>query len=64
MIIPLLEQCMLRIRDLEDYPKEIATCKTFVFLTELEKLAKANLIKGGGLENAIVVIEEKGYFRN
>ena len=47
------------IRDLENYPKEIATCKTFVFLTELEKLAKANLIKGGGLENAIVVIDRK-----
>jgi len=56
---PALGTMYAEIRDLEDYPKEIATCKTFVFLTELEKLAKANLIKGGGLENAIVVIDRK-----
>ena len=47
------------IRDLKDYSTEIAPCKTFVFLTELEKLANANLIKGGGLENAIVMIDRK-----
>ena len=47
------------IRDLKDYSTEIAPCKTFVFLTELEKLAKANLIKGGGLENAIVVVDRE-----
>ena len=44
-------------RDLKEYSTEIAPCKTFVFLTELEKLSKANLIKGGGLENAIVVVD-------
>jgi UDP-3-O-[3-hydroxymyristoyl] N-acetylglucosamine deacetylase/3-hydroxyacyl-[acyl-carrier-protein] dehydratase len=38
---------------------EIASCKTFVLLTELEKLAKANLIKGGDLENAIVMVDRK-----
>ena len=47
------------IRDLKDYSTEIAPCKTFVFLTELEKLSKANLIKGGGLENAIVVVDRE-----
>ena len=47
------------IRDLKNYPTEIAPCKTFVFLTELEKLSKANLIKGGELENAIVVVDRE-----
>jgi UDP-3-O-[3-hydroxymyristoyl] N-acetylglucosamine deacetylase/3-hydroxyacyl-[acyl-carrier-protein] dehydratase len=47
------------IRDLKNYSTEIAPCKTFVFLTELEKLSKANLIKGGELENAIVVVDRK-----
>ena len=47
------------IRDLKDYSTEIASCKTFVFLTELEKLSNANLIKGGGLENAIVVVDRE-----
>ena len=47
------------IRDLKNYTTEIAPCKTFVFLTELEKLSKANLIKGGELENAIVVVDRE-----
>ena len=47
------------IRDLKNYTTEIASCKTFVFLTELEKLSKANLIKGGELENAIVVVDRE-----
>jgi len=36
---------------------EIAACRTFVFLRELEFLAKNNLIKGGDLDNAIVLVE-------
>ena len=47
------------LRDINDYSSEIAACKTFVLLTELEQLAKANLIKGGDLENAIVMIDRK-----
>ena len=45
------------LRNIDDYVDEIASCKTFVLLTELEKLAKANLIKGGDLENAIVMVD-------
>lgn len=44
---------------LEDYAKEIAPCKTFVLLSELEKLAKEGLIKGGSLDNAIVFADKK-----
>ncbi|RLD69338.1 MAG: UDP-3-O-[3-hydroxymyristoyl] N-acetylglucosamine deacetylase [Bacteroidetes bacterium] len=44
---------------LDEYKEEIAECKTFVFLRELEFLLKNNLIKGGSLDNAIVIIEKE-----
>lgn len=40
-----------------DYAAEIAPCRTFVFFHELEFLFGNNLIKGGDLENAIVIVE-------
>ena len=40
-----------------DYAQQIAPCRTFVFLHELEPLLKMNLIKGGDLDNSIVVVE-------
>ena len=40
---------------MDNYAEQIAPCRTFVFVRELEPLLKANLIKGGDLENAIVV---------
>ena len=40
-----------------NYKEKIAPCRTFVFLHELEPLLNANLIKGGDLDNAIVVVE-------
>lgn len=42
-----------------DYVSEIAPCRTFCFFHELEFLYKNNLIKGGDLENAIVVAEHE-----
>ncbi len=44
---------------LGEFNKEIAKCRTFVFLRELEYLASNNLIKGGDLDNAIVLVERK-----
>lgn len=41
----------------DEYASNIAMCRTFVFLHELEPLMKMNLIKGGDLDNAIVVVE-------
>lgn len=41
----------------DNYASKIAPCRTFVFLHELEPLMKMNLIKGGDLDNAIVVVE-------
>jgi UDP-3-O-[3-hydroxymyristoyl] N-acetylglucosamine deacetylase/3-hydroxyacyl-[acyl-carrier-protein] dehydratase len=43
---------------LGEFEKEISTCRTFVFLRELEFLAKNNLIKGGDLDNAIVLVDK------
>jgi UDP-3-O-[3-hydroxymyristoyl] N-acetylglucosamine deacetylase / 3-hydroxyacyl-[acyl-carrier-protein] dehydratase len=44
---------------LKDFKKEIAPCRTFVFLHELEFLLHNNLIKGGDLSNAIVFVNRK-----
>ncbi|NVO04172.1 MAG: bifunctional UDP-3-O-[3-hydroxymyristoyl] N-acetylglucosamine deacetylase/3-hydroxyacyl-ACP dehydratase [Bacteroidetes bacterium] len=41
---------------ISDFKNEIASCRTFVFLHELEYLVKNNLIKGGDLNNAIVFV--------
>ena len=43
--------------NLADFPAEISACRTFVFVREIEPLVKANLIKGGDLDNAIVIYD-------
>lgn len=40
-----------------DYATEIAPCRTFVFFHEIEYLFKNNLIRGGDVDNAIVIVE-------
>lgn len=40
-----------------DYAKEIGVCRTFVFFHEIEFLFKNGLIKGGDVDNAIVIVE-------
>ena len=42
----------------DDFSKEIAPNRTFVFLRELEQLVDQNLIKGGDLDNAIVIADK------
>ena len=39
------------------YAEEIGVCRTFVFFHEIEFLFKNNLIKGGDVDNAIVIVE-------
>jgi UDP-3-O-[3-hydroxymyristoyl] N-acetylglucosamine deacetylase/3-hydroxyacyl-[acyl-carrier-protein] dehydratase len=46
------------LESLKDFKKEIANCRTFVFLHELEFLLKNNLVKGGDLDNAIVIMDQ------
>ena len=41
-----------------EFNDQIASCRTFVFLRELEFLASNNLIKGGDLDNAIVLVDK------
>lgn len=42
----------------DNFAETIAPCRTFVFMHELEPLLNLNLIKGGDLDNAIVVVEK------
>jgi UDP-3-O-[3-hydroxymyristoyl] N-acetylglucosamine deacetylase / 3-hydroxyacyl-[acyl-carrier-protein] dehydratase len=44
---------------LSEFVREIAPCRTFVFLHELELLVKHNLIKGGDVDNAIIIVDRK-----
>ena len=39
------------------FVEEIGTCRTFVFFHELEFLFNNNLVKGGDVDNAIVIVE-------
>lgn len=45
--------------NIEDFPTEIAPARTFVFVRDVMPLLKANLIKGGDLDNAIVIYEKQ-----
>ncbi len=54
---PVLGSQHASITDIKQFPKEIASCRTFCFLHELEMLYKHNLIKGGDLNNAIVIVD-------
>lgn len=47
-----------QLHQIEEFTGDIAKCRTFVFLHELESLVKHDLIKGGDLDNAIVVVDK------
>jgi UDP-3-O-[3-hydroxymyristoyl] N-acetylglucosamine deacetylase / 3-hydroxyacyl-[acyl-carrier-protein] dehydratase len=55
----ILSNQFAQLKCLDDYRTEIATCRTFVFLRELEQLLKHNLIKGGDLDSAIVIVDRQ-----
>lgn len=54
---PVLGTQHATIYKVDDFRDQIAQCKTFVFLRELEYLATNGLIKGGDVDNAIVLVE-------
>ncbi|MEM9391719.1 MAG: bifunctional UDP-3-O-[3-hydroxymyristoyl] N-acetylglucosamine deacetylase/3-hydroxyacyl-ACP dehydratase, partial [Bacteroidota bacterium] len=54
---PVLGSQHASLTNIGQFEKEIASCRTFCFLHELEMLHKNNLIKGGDLNNAIVVVD-------
>jgi UDP-3-O-[3-hydroxymyristoyl] N-acetylglucosamine deacetylase/3-hydroxyacyl-[acyl-carrier-protein] dehydratase len=47
------------ISKIDEFKKEIASSRTFCFLHELEALVQNNLIKGGDLSNAIVIVDKE-----
>jgi UDP-3-O-[3-hydroxymyristoyl] N-acetylglucosamine deacetylase/3-hydroxyacyl-[acyl-carrier-protein] dehydratase len=47
------------INSMKNYYNEISKARTFVFLHELEQLVDNNLIKGGDLDNAIVIVDKE-----
>jgi UDP-3-O-[3-hydroxymyristoyl] N-acetylglucosamine deacetylase/3-hydroxyacyl-[acyl-carrier-protein] dehydratase len=55
---PVLGTQHASISTISEFKKEIASCRTFCFLHELEMLMKHNLIKGGDINNAIVVVDK------
>ena len=54
-----LGQQFAALHHMDEYVTEIAPCRTFVFVHELEKLLEMGLIKGGDLDNAIVIADRK-----
>ena len=47
------------LEDMDKFPEEIASARTFVFVREIEPLLSHGLIKGGDLDNAIVIYERQ-----
>ena len=56
---PLLGTQHASMYKIEEFREQIAPCRTFVFLHELEMLLKHGLAKGGDLENAIVLVDRE-----
>ncbi len=56
---PVLTNQFARLENVAEFRKEIAASRTFVFVREVEPLLKANLIKGGDLDNAIVIYDRE-----
>ena len=54
---PVLHNQYAKLDSLDDFKDEVAPCRTFVFLHELEFLLNNNLVKGGDLDNAIVIMD-------
>lgn len=56
---PVLGSQHAGISSITEFKKEIASCRTFCFLHELEYQLQNNLIKGGDLNNAIVIVDKE-----
>lgn len=54
---PVLGSQHAALTHISEFKNQIAPCRTFCFLHELEMLLANNLIKGGDLNNAIVVVD-------
>ena len=56
---PVLTNQYARLENVASFRSDIAASRTFVFVREVEPLLHANLIKGGDLDNAIVIYDKK-----
>jgi UDP-3-O-[3-hydroxymyristoyl] N-acetylglucosamine deacetylase/3-hydroxyacyl-[acyl-carrier-protein] dehydratase len=54
-----LDNQFANLEDMADFPAEVASARTFVFVREIEPLLNLGLIKGGDLDNAIVIYEKE-----
>ena len=55
---PVLGTQHAALKTIKDFKSEISPCRTFCFLHELEMLLEHDLIKGGDINNAIVVVDK------
>ena len=53
----ILREQSAEIKDLADYKRELSAARTFCFVREIEPLLRMGLIKGGDLQNALVIYE-------
>ena len=56
---PVLNNQYATMNSVSEFASEIASSRTFVFVREIETLLQHNLIKGGDLDNAIVIYDQK-----
>ena len=56
---PLLGTQHASMYHINEFEKELAPCRTFVFLRELVQLVDAGLVKGGDVDNAIVMVDRE-----
>lgn len=56
---PVLSNQFATLNHLKEFPTDLAASRTFVFVREVEMLLQNNLIKGGDLDNAIVIYDQK-----
>ena len=55
---PVLGSQHVTLNEMSSFKKDIAKSRTFCFLHEVEELYKNDLIKGGDLNNAIVIVDK------
>ena len=61
---PVLTPQSAKISNMSDFAEQIAGCRTFVFVREIEQLVMAGLIKGGDLQNALVIYDRETSLEN
>jgi len=61
---PVLKAQKATLNDVSKFSNEVASCRTFVFVREIEQLVMAGLIKGGDLKNALVIYDKETSLEN